>query len=124
MITKNFSEAEVTCHCGCGISNVSMDLMNRLQQARNEYGKSINLHCVCRCPEHNAKVGGVPDSAHLASADEAGEAADIGIANDAERFALMKILITLFSRIEDAPTWIHVDVDSTKPQNVLFRASG
>jgi zinc D-Ala-D-Ala carboxypeptidase len=124
MLTKNFSVDEVRCHCGCGTRNVSMVLMNKLQQARDEYGSPIKLNCVCRCVRHNAEVGGVPDSAHLASDTIAGEAADCGISNDAERYALMKVLFGYFTRIEDAPGWIHVDVDPTKPQNVLFRDSG
>jgi len=121
MITANFSRAEVSCKCGCGIDLVSMDLMCRLQEARNEYGKPMTLNCVCRCSKHNAEVGGVSDSAHLASEKEVGEAADIAVKDDSERYALMKILIKYFNRIEDAPTWIHVDVDKVKPQEVLFR---
>lgn len=123
MITENFSRKEVACKCGCGMDLVSPELMTKLQECRNEYGKPMILNCVCRCPKHNAEVGGVPDSAHIATEKKVGQAADVAVADNHERYELMKIFIQHFTRIEDALTWIHVDVDLDKPQRTLFRDS-
>lgn len=74
-LSEHFSRYEFACRCGCGLDHISPDLIIVLEAARTFFSAAINIHCGCRCPAHNAAVGGVPNSQHLK-----GTAADIVIA--------------------------------------------
>jgi hypothetical protein len=125
MLSAHFSRAEFACRCGCGVCRVSDELLSRLEAMRERAGIPLTIVSGCRCHAHNAAEGGREDSAHLAGfgvLGEACEAADIVCANSRTRFRLVRAAFEAgFTRIEDAPTWIHVDVDATKDQEVLFR---
>jgi uncharacterized protein YcbK (DUF882 family) len=71
---KNFTRSEFACRCGCGADAVDAELLQVLQDLRNHFGKPISIHCGIRCPPHNAREGGKPDSLHLV-----GKAADFHI---------------------------------------------
>jgi hypothetical protein len=126
MITANFSRAEVACKCGCGIDLISLELMCKLQESRDEFFRILNkglvLNCVCRCPKHNADEGGEDKSAHLSTEQKVCQAADIKCINSNTRYVLFKILMKHFTRLEIGSTWIHVDVarDDDNPQEVIF----
>jgi uncharacterized protein YcbK (DUF882 family) len=47
-----------------------------LEKARDYFNRPIVINSACRCPEHNASVGGAANSQHLY-----GRAADIVIAD-------------------------------------------
>lgn len=65
-ITKNFKANEITCKCGdCHATFISIELMDKLQLLREEYGKSITITSGYRCPEHNRKIGGAKKSQHV-----------------------------------------------------------
>lgn len=75
-ITKNFSLIEFQCKCGCKMpqdveANI-MRLIGFLQIIRDQLGKPMSILSGYRCPAHNERVGGVPNSQHLY-----GRAADI-----------------------------------------------
>ena len=79
-LTENFSLHEFECKCGCKMpdevfNNIKIVASN-LQELRNTIDKPIKLTNAYRCPEHNAKVGGVPSSQHIK-----GLAADIQVKN-------------------------------------------
>ena len=83
MASKYFSNAELMCHgasqgdCCCGEDtayNVDARLLELLDELRDLIGGPIEISCAYRCPDHNAAVGGVPDSQHAL-----GTAADIQI---------------------------------------------
>ena len=67
-LSKNFSRWEFRCRCSkCQFSYqpiVDAGLVNILQELRDVIGR-ISLTSGHRCPEHNAVVGGEPDSYHL-----------------------------------------------------------
>ena len=65
----------MTCQCGCGYDTVDTELLDMLNQIRAAFGP-VRITSGCRCPEHNAEVGGAPDSQHLR-----GRAADIVVHN-------------------------------------------
>jgi len=65
-ITQNFSRSEFSCKCGCGLDVISIPLVHRLQVVRDILNVPILVHSGCRCPSHNYKVGGKPQSLHLA----------------------------------------------------------
>ena len=71
-LSKNFKQSEFACKCGCGFDLISHELVETLQELRDAIKKPIIIVSGCRCPDHNAEVGGVSNSAHLV-----GQAADI-----------------------------------------------
>ncbi len=95
---------------------VSDELISMLDVARKKYGKPIIPNSGYRTIEHNAKVGGKPNSSHLK-----GLAADIKCTNSTDRFLLEGILREVgFTRIGIGNSFIHVDIDKDKAQKVLW----
>jgi hypothetical protein len=122
-LSEHFSRSEFACQCGCGADSVSLALVARLEKTRVLAGIPFSIRSGCRCPAHNAAVKGRPDSAHLTiPVSEVCEAVDIATPDSRTRFLIMWAAMQAgFERIEDAPTWIHLDVDKGKDQRVLFR---
>lgn len=71
-LSKNFSRYEFACKCGCGFDRVHPEIVQMVQEVRDEIGEPVVIASGCRCEAHNKRVGGVKDSAHTT-----GEAADI-----------------------------------------------
>lgn len=67
MISKNFSEIEWMCKCGCRQCIIEPKLVNMMQTFRNKINLPITVHCVNRCIKHNKAIGGVvkPPSKHI-----------------------------------------------------------
>ena len=119
---KYFKDSEFSCRCGCGMSIKDMDtgLLEKLEEARELAGVPFIVSSGCRCAQHNATCGGVKASAHTR-----GMAVDLRCVSSADRFAMLRALFAVgFRRVELAPTWIHVDVDDSKPQDVAFYKKG
>ena len=53
-----FSVEELTCHCGCGRSEMDHDFMAKLVAVRRLNGRPMNLSSAFRCPEYDASIGG------------------------------------------------------------------
>lgn len=122
-LTKNFSKSEFACKCKanpCGTDNISMELVNKLQLVRDEYGHTIAINSGCRCRYHNASIGSKETSSHIASADKEGEASDLKCENSVDRFKLLSILFKHFERIGVRKDFIHVDIDLSKDQKVFW----
>ncbi len=66
MITPNFSRAEMSCRCGCGLDHMDEQFMKMLQQLRNQLGP-LPITSGVRCEKYNHESGGYPKSAHLQS---------------------------------------------------------
>lgn len=118
----HFSPSEFRCRCGCGAGMERMDpgFLAMLEEARELAGIPFVLSSAYRCPKHNRAVGGVEDSAHVR-----GYAVDIRCVDSHSRFVILQALFEAgFRRIELAPTWVHVDTDPEKPQDVAFYQSG
>lgn len=114
-ISKNFSFKEFECGCGCGTPVLSIDLVDKLQQVRDMYGKAMRITSGYRCPGWNEKSGGMPGSSHVV-----GEAADIYCSDSVERDALVGFLRTKFNRMGIDKNFIHVDISKTKASPVLW----
>lgn len=113
-----FTENEFNCKdgCGCGYKEMDITLLEMLDKVRYRLGEPIIISSAYRCYTHNRNIGGVNNSSHTK-----GLAVDIKCTNNNYRFKLLKVLFEVgFKRIELAPSWIHVDIDSTKPQNIAF----
>ena len=73
-LSRNLSRSEFACWCGCGKDDVDLELVSALQSLRDISGWPIVISSGVRCRDHNAAVGGVPNSYHVL-----GMAADIRI---------------------------------------------
>lgn len=117
-MTNYFSRKELECKC-CGVCLVSDDLIMRLNQAREMAGIPFIITSGYRCQKHNEEVGGVPTSAHTK-----GLAVDIAFKNSNQCFKIVRALYDAgFKRIgiNFAKSFVHCDIDNSKPQNVLFK---
>ena len=112
---KHFKEAEFTCKCGCGRNNINQQLVMALDMARKEARVPFTVSSGCRCKNHNSRVGGEIDSAHLS-----GHAVDIAVQGSKHRMAVVKALMRYFDRIGVDKNFIHVDNDPDKPTGVLW----
>lgn len=115
---KYFKKEEFTCNCGCGLNNISDDLLDKLDEARDIAGVPFSINAGTRCKKHNAdpKVKGEPDSAHIY-----GLAADISARSSGDKFLILRALFEVgFVRIGVYNTFIHADIDPKKPQNVVW----
>lgn len=112
---KYFKKEEIECKC-CGELEESDTLMLKLVKAREDSGVPFNINSGYRCERHNANVGGVKGSSHTK-----GYAVDIAITSNSKRYKILTALIDAgFNRIGVYKTFIHVDVDPTKPSNVIW----
>ena len=91
-------------------------ILEMLDLARDKFDKPIQITSGYRTEAHNIEVGGVPGSSHLK-----GLAADLACSNSSDRFDLLNCLLDVgFNRIGVANGFIHVDIDKSKPQNVIW----
>jgi zinc D-Ala-D-Ala carboxypeptidase len=64
-LSKNFSQREFACHCGCGGADVEPELVEHLQELRDLIGKPVIVVSGFRCKAHNTAVEGAINSQHL-----------------------------------------------------------
>jgi uncharacterized protein YcbK (DUF882 family) len=111
-VSKYFKDPEFACKCGCGFCKPDGKLLETLDLIREALGRPVTVTSGCRCPAHNKKVGGVPDSNHTH-----GDAADIqcpGMSADSVWQAVMKLYrlgkLPLLAGLGRYDTFCHVDV--------------
>ena len=114
-LTRSFDRSEFACKCGCGADDISLLLVTKLQGARDALAIPFVIDSGVRCAKHNAAVGGKENSAHLR-----GKAADIHCEDSHTRYLMVQYLVGKFARLEIGVNWIHVDIDESLPQEVLF----
>jgi uncharacterized protein YcbK (DUF882 family) len=91
-------------------------LLKMLDKTREIYGKPIHVTSGYRTEAHNRNVGGVPSSSHLK-----GLAVDIACIASSDRYKLLYALIEVgFNRIGVAKTFLHIDIDKDKSDNVIW----
>lgn len=106
-MSKYFKEIE---------ENMNADFLNKLDEAREIANIPFIINSAYRSPEHNAKIGGKPNSSHLK-----GLAVDISVTNSRQRFIVLNALLNVgFTRIGIADTFIHVDLSTDKSQQVIW----
>jgi len=116
---SHFAPEEFACPC-CGRSEVKPELVERLNAAREIFGKPMTVSSGFRCERHNRAVGGKPDSAHLA-----GEAADLVFQSGADMFAAYDALKRAgFTRLGVGNHFIHVDIANSLPRPALWGYGG
>jgi uncharacterized protein YcbK (DUF882 family) len=96
--------------------HMNLDFVTKLDRLRDAVGVPLLITSGFRTPEHNKKVGGVDSSAH-----ELGRAADIAAFSGSHRYAIISAAMKLgFRRIGVGSTFVHIDDDITKPQDVFW----
>ena len=95
---------------------MDQNLLLILDSIRSELGRPMIVNSGFRTTEHNEKVGGSPNSSHLK-----GLAVDIHCPDSAYRFHLVRLAMTHgISRIGIYKTFIHLDIDGSKAQGVMW----
>jgi hypothetical protein len=59
-----FPASELACRC-CGVIQLDLEFAAMLPMLRAVWGKSLTPNSVCRCPAHNKREGGHPNSLHM-----------------------------------------------------------
>ena len=105
-MSKYFKEIE---------DNMSKEFLFVLDEAREFAGIPFIINSAYRSPEHPLSIKN-PSSSHIK-----GLAVDIKATDSKTRFKIVKALIQVgFTRIGIADTFIHVDLDLDKTQNVIW----
>jgi hypothetical protein len=100
---------------------MSPDLIERLQAMRDDVGKSIDINSGIRCPAHNAKVGGKPDSEHIPDpVTGLTEGADLKYSGSKDRQLFTLTTHLHFRRIGIASNFFHVGTRESKAQDVTW----
>jgi len=106
-VSKYFKEIE---------ENMNVDFLAKLDEAREIAGIPFHINSAFRTPEKNSEVGGKSNSSHLR-----GLAVDISTTDSRTRFIVLQALIAAgFTRMGIGDTFIHVDMDTEKSQNVIW----
>lgn len=106
---KYFSEKEIV--------GLKPELVEKLDKMREECGFPFKINSGFRTKEQNDKLkDAVVDSAHTT-----GEAVDIACTDSTKRMKMISSAFTNgISRIGIADTYLHLDIDKTKPQKVIW----
>lgn len=105
-MSKYFKEIE---------ENMNKDFLFVLDEAREFAGIPFIINSAYRSPNHPLSVKN-PTSSHIK-----GLAVDIKATDNATRFKIVEALISVgFTRIGIADTFVHVDLDFDKRQNIIW----
>lgn len=111
-----FTEDEFKCKCGCGM-DVTQEVKDLCNKARERAGIPFRITSGARCKSHNAKVGGVADSAHTK-----GLAVDIAFSSGSDTYKIVQSLMSLNIErigISFPSSFIHFDIDDSKPKPTI-----
>ena len=115
-IGEYFDKKEFACKDGCGFDEVSPRLVKVLDRTREILNRPLVITSACRCHDHNRAEGGKENSAHVK-----GLAADLKVNGARERFEVIEAaLVAGIIRIGIARDFVHIDIDSSKPQRVTW----
>ena len=95
--------------------NMDVDFLSKLDEAREFAGIPFVINSAYRSPTHPESIKN-PTSSHIK-----GLAVDIKATDSTTRFKIVEALISVgFTRIGIADTFIHVDLDFDKTQDVIW----
>jgi len=111
------SEFDSPDELGSG-DNMDIKFLTILDEARHIAGVPFKINSGYRTPSHNSKVGGVKNSSHM---NIPCNAADISTPDSRTRYLVMTSLILKgITRIGVGKTFIHVDTDENKSQDIIW----
>ena len=115
MKLKHFEMKEFACPC-CGKVRMDGEFLKTLDMLREICGFPFRITSGYRCEKHNKEIGGVKDSAHVK-----GLAVDIAVGSSSQRYEIVENGIGLgIGRYGLAKSFVHIDIDPSKPQNVIW----
>ena len=101
---ENFSPDEVKCS-HCGELKIHEDIMDLLQEARNDLGP-LSITSGYRCSEHNNKISSTgPNGPHTT-----GKALDISVKDSKHRKELITYFAPKVTGLGIAKSFIHIDL--------------
>ena len=101
---------------GSGAGYMDEDFVRLLSDLRSSLGRPLTINSGFRTEKHNTSVGGKPSSAH-----RRGFAADLRAMTSVARYEIVNVaLLHGVKRIGIAKTFVHLDIDPTLPQNVIW----
>ncbi len=110
-----FNLSEFGCSC-CGKVVMSTKFTNKIDKARKLSGVPFQITSGYRCEAHNEAIGGVEGSSHTR-----GFAADVAAPSSPVRYDIVRgALAAGFNRIGIYETFIHLDCDPDKPEDVIW----
>ena len=118
MVTSTFfSESEFQrCNPPCSLQDMKQELMNVLDSIRMEIGIPLTITSAFRTVDYEHMKGRAGTSSHVL-----GLAADISITDSLTRFKVTQSAIKHgVTRIGIGNGFIHLDIDTNKPQNVMW----
>lgn len=112
----------IACADDCGFQpteNAKWFLLSLAREYYTKFNKKMYVTSGARCYKHNADVGGVSNSAHTR-----GLAFDVHYDNSREAYYIIGHLYNMGVPrigINFAKSFIHFDIDTSLPQDVLFK---
>lgn len=116
-MSKYFSPAEFKrCTPSCSIKDMDPDFLELLDQIREDAGIPLVLTCAYRSKAWELEKGRSGNSAHTR-----GLAVDIRCNTSANRYAIIDAaLANNVRRIGVGKTFVHIDADTSLPQDVFW----
>ena len=97
-------------------NKMDQEFLRKIDKAREIANIPFKINSGYRTQKHNLKVGGV-----FASSHKKGLAADISTKGSDQKFIILDALMKVgFTRFGIGSTFIHVDQDTEKSQNVIW----
>jgi uncharacterized protein YcbK (DUF882 family) len=119
-----FKHSEFNCNCGgedCKGEKMNYAFLDKLDRARGLAEIPFKITSGFRCKEYNEDLIRRNFKASRSSSHLKGLAADISVKDSKSRFIVFNsLLLAGFTRIGIADTFIHVDLDLEKTQNVIW----
>jgi len=119
-LSENFDRSEFACHDNCGFDTVDVELIQVLEDLRHHFNSPVHVDDGCRCPAHNASVGGEPHSQHML-----GRAADIRV-EGVEPNQVQEYMMETYPNeygVGRYDTFTHVDTRTSGPARWDLRSS-
>lgn len=125
---SRFTTEEFECKCGCGFgskeSDISRELIEKLNILRKHYGRALYVNSGARCRKYNDSkaVKGNMRSAHLPHT-QTGQCrgVDLRVRYGSERYDILKLAFALgWERIGIAKSFVHLDVAWDLPKEVTW----
>jgi zinc D-Ala-D-Ala carboxypeptidase len=85
-----FTDAELSCPCGCGQLEMDAGFMTRLEELRQTFGKPLRISSAYRCPVYDMQCSGVG----LSGTHVVGQAVDI-LVSGSEAYHLLLLAMQL-----------------------------
>ena len=114
-LTNHFKASELACRCGCETCYIKRSALDKLEHLRILVDVPVIINSACRCPCHNARVGGAPLSQHRSTWYHPSTAFDIRITSQLSEENIVRAAKKVgFKGIGIYKTFVHID-DREKP---------